>query len=458
MANLVKVKGSGIGIFLILLITSYLLFDKEENQTHKFRIWHPDSTLSQTDFKKLDPFFPSNGHAAQIVSYIAFNKYDDGTFVPITVIDRFKSWYNEYKHSEHLLAHEAYHANISSIGTKQLIKEVIENNLSYSEALFRRDEIHKKIAALQKKYDKETDHSLIVPMQHYWQYKIDSILNNDYNIENTDFFSGASAYFPSQPDIYVQKDTFLLYKFFVLDKNEMRFRFISKYDSREDTTGYLDYFVEFLKENRFTEIDAEETSWNGLFSFETECTDTINNRRFYDKIIVDGENSYQLTFFHSLQNEDSVYRLLKDRFFNSFQLQTQEDYWVDYINKNGINEMIDVTFEGKREENAETFVSLPYSDNAIIYHKPFIHDNKLILAFKAERHEPSDLDEVVLTLNESKVFTQEPDSLYQIIALDLKELSKTNTLQFGYLTKSDSVREFRHFYSTVISNYSAFNR
>jgi hypothetical protein len=252
MANLVKVKILGIVFFLVLLGVSYVLFDSESNGNLRFKEWHPDSTLYISDFMKSEPFFRWDGFDARIATHILVRKSGNGIPSAYAAMDRFNSWYNEDNHSTHLLNHEAYHANITSIGVKMLNKKILDDNLSYSEVLKERDRIVQTIISMQKEYDRITNHSINKPLQHYWEYKIDSTLNHENELDIIDKFSGATAYFPTQPEIFIQKDTFMLFKIFQLEKYEMKFRFISKYDQYVDTTDYENSFVKFTNWLKFS--------------------------------------------------------------------------------------------------------------------------------------------------------------------------------------------------------------
>jgi len=459
MANLVKIKILGIFFFLISLSVSYILFDFESNENLRFKEWHPDSTLYLSDFMQTKPFI-RDGFDARIATHILLLQSENGIPFAYVVMDRFNSCYNKDNHSTHLLNHEAYHANITYIGAKILNQTILDNNLTYSEALNEKDKIVQLISSKQKEYDRITNHSINKPLQHYWEYKIDSTLNFGIELHTIDEFSGATAYFPDQPEVFFIKDTFKLFKVFQLEKYAMKFRFITKYDYNVDTSDYENIFVEFLSSKNFQDISSSKRNYNNMLMVETNCTDTVYNRRFHDRIIYDNNHEYQLTVFHPISTEeDSIYKMLASRFFDSFTLKDMSNYWEQEYLKNSPKKISDVTVAEDAKGDFKIIHRLPYSDCSITYHKPIIVKNEIVIPFRSERHKSEDIDEIIVILNNDKVFSQEVDSINQLVHLNLTELDKpTNKIQFGYITKSDSINKTYHFYSTIIYKYNISNK
>jgi len=76
----------------------------------------------------------------------------------------------------------------------------------------------------------------------------------------------------------------------------------------------------------------------------------------------------------------------------------------------------------------------------------------LIIPFKIEKHLFEEVDFIFLKLNDTTSYTQPPDSLYQIITLNINKLNKGfNKLKFGYVIKEDGTEEFEYFYGTSIN-------
>jgi hypothetical protein len=460
MANMVKVKIIGIIFFLILLDVSYLLFDSEANSDLRFKEWHPDSTIYISDFMKSKPIVKWDEFDARISTRILIRKSENGVPFAYAAMDRFNSWYNKNNHSAALLKHEAYHANITSIGANMLNKKIINDNLSYNDVLKERDRIIQTIISMQKEYDTTTSHSLNKSLQNYWEYKIDSTLNSDIELNVIDEFSGATAYFPVQPEIFIQKDTFMLFKIFQLEKYEMKFRFIVKFDEYVDTTNYENNFVKLLTSLNFQSISSRKGYHDDMLMVETHCTDTVYKRIFHDRIIYDNNHEYQLTVFHPISTEgDSIYKVLTNRFFESFTLNNMTTFWEQKYLQSNTNETKNVTVAKGEQGDFKTFTSLPYSDYSITYHKPITVRNEIIIPFKSERHTLNHIDELLIIINDDKIYSQKVDSVNQIIHFNSGELKKSiNKIQFGYIAKSDSINEVNHFYSSIVQQHKASSK
>lgn len=458
---MVKFKVGGVVLFSVILWICVQKFNSTNPNANRNFYWHPDSTMSISDFQKEEDIF-REGYDAAIHSYIHLsyfgkNGLGQDSSKAFTIMDRHRSWFDESKsiNQELLLRHEEYHANLTHVGTNWLNQIIKLKKLDYNDASVLRDSISDIISQLQIEYDLFTDHSLNQDYQDYWEFKIDSMLNNYTEKRYSDIFSGASAFFPTKPSYFVKQDTFLLYKGFVLDRYNMLFRFMTQYDSYFDTISLQNRYEKQLKSN-FIEVSSKVNKWNGLYTLETTCWDTATNRHFHDRIIVDGQNSYHLSFFHPHKTEGektSAYNAAGKAFFNSFELKDRKDFWIKYYSQKGSSTLNDVTYHKNSEcYDCSTISSLSYSDNSLIYHKPFIHDNTILIPFKIIRHKFEEINEIVIKMDKV-VLTQQPDSIYQLLDLDLSKFPPfPKEIQFGYTLKEDSIHSSYHFYSTVLKD------
>lgn len=98
-----------------------------------------------------------------------YNKFE------ATVIAHFypeESWYKPTRVNDTVLAHERLHFDITEWHARELRKEIAKLQISQNikeqlESLYQKASL--KLRATQKKYDRETDHSMIVPEQLRWQ-------------------------------------------------------------------------------------------------------------------------------------------------------------------------------------------------------------------------------------------------------------------------------------------------
>lgn len=455
MAYLVKVKIIGIIFFSALLGVNYLLFDTGSNENLRYKEWHPDSTLHVSDFMMSDPIFGHENVGAIINTQVGIRESQNGKLYAYAYIDRFHSWYKDKYHDEKMLNHETYHANISSVIAKILNKRIQDENLSFEQLKKEKEKITNLLNLKQAEYDRATDHGLNHPQQHYWEYKIDSMLNHGIELSTTDKFSGATAYFPAQPEIFIQKDSFSLLKVFQLKKYGMKFQLLTGYDHYVDTANYEKNIVRIQNSLKFQEISSYKTKHGDMPMVETHYTDTSSRRRFHDRFIYDNTHEYRLTVSHPASTEnDTVYKKLVNRFFNSFALKDMTNFWKKEFLKNSPKKVFDVTVNDNKNGDFGTFYSLPFSDYSIRYHKPFKLKDKIIIPFKSEKHHFKEIEEILMIINNDKIYSQNVDSINQFIHIKLWALDKPeNKIQFGYLVRPDSTEEKYQLHGSIIHKY-----
>lgn len=320
-------------------------------------------------------------------------------------------------------------------------------------------EYSSEMMKMQFRYDSETNHSTNRPLQHYWEYKIDSLHTSLTQKKGfvEDEFSGIRCQFPDLPTEIVHVDTGLVFRGFSLEKYSMRFRFITRYDSYVDTSLFAEDFSEFLKSAGFINIKKQTENWRGKYMLETICEDTTYNRKFYDRIIYDYPYNYQLTVFIPLDIEDDApYIKMKDHFFNSFRVDSLESYWIKKIDTlDSSGKLIEATASGSEKNTYSLLCSGNLSDFSIIYKTPFFNDKRLIIPFRVVKHKFDEIDDILLKVNNERIFSQAPDSIDQIISLNMKVLEAgKNDIQFGYTLKADSTKDCYFFYKT---SFEVFN-
>ncbi|RXJ50550.1 DUF922 domain-containing protein [Gelidibacter gilvus] len=90
-----------------------------------------------------------------------------------------RSWVHKKKASDHILAHEQLHFDITELYVRKFKKEIIHLDISKN---IKRDlnntyeRINKDMSAMQKTYDTETNYSRNVIAQSAWKKKIDDAL------------------------------------------------------------------------------------------------------------------------------------------------------------------------------------------------------------------------------------------------------------------------------------------
>ncbi|MDQ3190225.1 MAG: hypothetical protein M3Q58_01380 [Bacteroidota bacterium] len=456
MANLVKTKRR---IIVLSILVSVLIPALSSNffKTPVIKKWSNENLLTWEDFNGIPRLFTIYGAAINSKLYLEYDSLK-GSYYAYAGQNNNRSWaLKSMKTSEYGLRHEQYHFNITEIFCRRFNKFILDipnASLSFLEKTL--GNVHQSLSEMQDQYDDETDHSLNTDYQRYWEYKVDSLLTDfdkDKGIR-TDYFSGISAKFSYPPDTVLNHDKFLLRSGYWLEKYSMRFRYLSTYDVEQDTTTMEKDFVSFLESlPSFTNVSSKTANYNGMFLVQTECEDTVSNNVFHDWIYYKFPYEYQITVCFPLDDRDNVlYNEMKNTFINSINIANREAYWIAFF-KNNKKELIDKTVpasEKNSKDSAFARIFFPhYTNYAVFYHNPFAYKNHLLIPFGISKHAFEEIDDIVIHLNNKSIFTQRPDSVNQIIGIDLSLLEPGNNfIQFGYTIKSDSLTSHYQFYGS----------
>ncbi len=151
-------------------------------------IWSEDYRLAWSDFKA--PHRQGVSYVASTSSGVSFSYYyfdKNGEIdLKVTIHSNFyteSSWVNPEEASDYILAHEQAHFDISEIHARILRKKISETTFSKNvkkelSALY--NAVEKERVAMQKLFDKESDHSKIKEKEFEWEAYIKKQLQ-EYN-------------------------------------------------------------------------------------------------------------------------------------------------------------------------------------------------------------------------------------------------------------------------------------
>lgn len=450
-----------ITILTLILFLNYYFFNKDRIKPNRYKVWYSSSNLESNDFLQGTSILPIKIEKSgteyevggRIITFIRLIELNDGTPKAYTIMDRYYSWLEKSYNTPYGLKHELYHIKITELGTQLLNNVIQKEQLNFEEAQKKKEEIDLEMYEMQKQYDDETLHSIHVSIQHQWEYKIDSILSKYKKTENIDAFSGVTAFFADQPSITIERDSTSITKRFHLDKYGSKFDLNIHYDVYVDTTNLTQLLFNHYVKNKFDSIQVKLTSHDNYMDYNSIWLDTIENTRYYEKIIIDDSPNYYRLRFSAPQTIDSTlfYHKSQKTFFNSFQIKDQRAFWMDKIKHEDAKKSD--TEPSKVIDKNEDYRVIYTGTNrySLIYHLPFINDRKLILPFKIERHSYAKIDRILLKVNNSEFYAQTPDTLHQIIQLDISKLNKgINRLQFGYLLNENEGEAADYFYSSTV--------
>jgi len=143
--------------------------------------WNQDRKLTWADFQGKAP--ETRWEKANTDAGISFATVQEGEIYKIKLLTMFavkKSW--TLTDDAYILSHEQGHFDITEIGRRKIRKALIENNCNEIPQDRMKKDIHKvediyrkgmdNMEKEQEKYDKETNHSIIVDQQKRWLEKI----------------------------------------------------------------------------------------------------------------------------------------------------------------------------------------------------------------------------------------------------------------------------------------------
>ena len=169
--------------YLLILLFTFLVSSESDDETVT---WDASKKLTWADFKG-SPDLESDA-VALTASGITFGysvktSGDRIAQFSTTVETHFypnKSWYLKAKSNEHILSHEQLHFDITELYARMFREQIskIEVNQNVKKQLNRlHDLINVAVSETQKKYDKETQHSINAVKQREWNNFIEKELD-----------------------------------------------------------------------------------------------------------------------------------------------------------------------------------------------------------------------------------------------------------------------------------------
>lgn len=434
-------------VLLCLIVLLSLMTRVNSKHSERYITLKDINSLTLKDFLGVPQL--SSKYDASISTSIGVSRLGDSIYAE-TIFDRYKSWvYDRFSEDNELLVHEKYHAHITDYGTNALNNLILKKGLSFSEAKYARDSLLSVVNLLHSNYDKETKHSLDIESQIYWEYKIDSLNQVAKRNQNEEVsFDGAEVFFSTMPSHEFHLYPDMINSSLYTSQNDIRLEIITIYDYVYSTN--TNDYENLYKESNFNEIKIDSLLIDGLKASKITSIDSTELKENVDVFIPSNDRTYQIRTSYP---HNEVYRKISENFIKSFKIETDLKFWINYY-ENEINKESWIVTPNNSNSTDELlhFTKNPESDYAVIYSKAFEYDKKLLIPFKPLRHEQEDIMQILAIVNEEIKISNEIDSLYQMIPIELSKLKKgSNHIQIGYIPKErDSIRDLNHFYSTHI--------
>jgi hypothetical protein len=201
MSRFFKTLTTFIPIFTIVLLTSSFKSynSKYINIPEGYYIdWQSNTKLQYSDFKASKKWNKGSTVASSYCGFGYSITYNNGE-ISGSIFVRFngeKSWFNpdieEFSKVNYILKHEQLHFDICELFGRKLHKEVLLlidlNKLNKHNISRVQSKLEKEYSDYQKKYDKETNHSINVEKQLMWNSKIKHELASLSNYSNYNSF------------------------------------------------------------------------------------------------------------------------------------------------------------------------------------------------------------------------------------------------------------------------------
>lgn len=449
MANLVKVKLSVISFSVAVL---FLLSGLQNGfyRTSTIKKWNEKEQLSWADFKGIPVPFSRYGatiHSKVFIEYDSISKQ----YTAYAGQNDMLSW--TALGDEYSLKHEQYHFNITELHARKLNRYFAETGkLTHEEAEKKRDEINHELFLFQRKYDFETDHSLKTVKQNYWEYKVDSSLQEFTQGKGifTDQLSGLSARF-TKPIFFSSGVS--------EEKNAYRSAGMRGYQ--------MDFFVNSLNQTEVTDDSFKEwghsaTQSDSIFLVETKFDSTgdfsffefnrVNKaytHEIWDRIYKYGSDLYFSRVTAPFDTVNRTYEQIKNHFFNSISFTDTENFWI----RKGASEEGKPAFTRSgvaKKEAGEKVMRVCYSDNPenIFFKTPFVdEEGSLYVAFEIVGEKEDSVLYNVAFINRLEMINWKTDSAEQLLVVPDSLLPQGSFgFEFGYLLKKDSLNPCYHFY------------
>lgn len=209
-----------------ILLAAWGIYEGNIFIAKKDIVWKKNITLSWDDFRGNPRIFTKYGAAIySLFEYKIYGELSIDSIVVTTFMETKNSWkQKDIVHDDYALRHELYHFNISEIVARRFRKKISDikhQNPTKKTIEDLYSEFISELREIQKQYDDDTDHSLIIEKQKDWDYIVDSLLNQ-YSYYAIPVISFSKKQTPKQYSYYkkvVSNDLYQLEGKFPIDAN-----------------------------------------------------------------------------------------------------------------------------------------------------------------------------------------------------------------------------------------------
>jgi hypothetical protein len=316
MVRLSRIIGILVLLGLLLTCLTFKIFD-ESSKPEQFKVWNDESQLSVGDFLRYPPII--RGKADATISF-RVRIIENPELRAQVELDRFNSFIRKNSISENLIRHEVYHVKLAHFFAKEINQAIQDKKLNFEQAVQIRNNRNQRIYQYQKLYDQETNHSLIKVKQDYWEYKIDSMLSKFENYEIYPESDNIWIFFPQKPKQFVLELDGEFLNGYKLEEYSSKFWIVDLEFKEIDSLNFENYWVYLLFQQGLNDIVVDYNFTHERSILEVYSKDTVEKINVMDKFFKGNNSIYLLRNSYPYGENEKVYKVMSDQFFNSFWL------------------------------------------------------------------------------------------------------------------------------------------
>ncbi len=412
--------------------------------------------LTWDDFQGLK--LPFTRFSAGIATNLALefdstrNKYHSYAYNNVT-----SSWKSSDSDTNYaLLKHEQYHFNITEAHARML-NDYIDRGHSKWEIKNVHLEINSMKNAMQAKYDKETDHSLIQSMQKRWEYKIDSMLlhYDSLNSYHEDSYSNYRIFFPnkiSSKYIGNREGQYMPERSIQFNYYDMYFVSRSYYIGWNVTGKLFFKFVnQFAKDKELEVHHIEFDTLSSSFEAKIKLFDSTKEEHLVIDLTYNRGYLYEREVIFPHEEDITGYIENANSFLNSFELRSAIRVLTNQCGESVGSQTIEKLEKYDEEESSGCMIFKNYG-NHIYFAKPIILDTGYYLYFDPMTHPDSLILESFLIYDDT-VYYATDDCKEKIFYVEDLPLKDSLFIEIGYTLKEDTLKHCLEAYFQEILLY-----
>lgn len=444
MPTTVKVKYilSGVSLIFLLLASLYEKNFFRPDQMIRFR------ALTWDDFDGIKKPFTGWGAAISSNVFIEFDSVEN-RFRAYSAMNKATSWKKSEDLSDYLLNHEQYHFNLSQYYALKLDAQ-LEGIDDPKEAVRKLRSIQVDLSKAQTKYDSESDHDLNYDMQHYWEFKIDSVttaLIDSTHLTRKDLYTGLEFY---NLDGFEKSKRFTDNGGFETEYEVNKYGLTVSINSvqnnqEEDPSSYREALIDFYSKDSMLVKQLDHIDFGKAHAYQAHIYDTTKNIIAFDYWLVD---NWSIHILRAQKQTEQANIEGYQKIFNALSKSMNiMDFRSEWISLSAGNEQ-EISNVEKYDRNTHDRCMVIDEEVNQGFIPDFITDGRgnLLIPYTPVIHNDSLIETAILFFNDNIIESDISDSLVFLVPKEY--LSEKSEVFIGYTLKADTVNICSTFYNS----------